>query len=138
MHIVHAAPDADLSAKGPFDSIVLDTVDVIAVLFNLHPKDVDNPCLGFLPTTPPREGCAKPVGAVDLDCITGPLLGSPFYSYPGSLTRPPCIQGVTFHVFEQPVLISSRQLAALSKAFPRGNNRPVQPLDDRVVYRATR
>jgi carbonic anhydrase len=54
------------------------------------------------------------------------------YNFPGSLTTPPCSEGVNWHVVSTPVTASAEQIAALTEAM--GNNaRPVQPLNDRSL-----
>jgi carbonic anhydrase len=55
-----------------------------------------------------------------------------FFTYGGSLTTPPCAEGINFYVFKQPITISSDQLAAL-KAIYSGNNRKTQDLNGRVI-----
>ncbi|MCA2961017.1 MAG: carbonic anhydrase family protein [Silvanigrellales bacterium] len=52
--------------------------------------------------------------------------------YPGSLTTPPCSEGVSWHVLKTPLEISKQQLDAFRKVF-KMNARPVQPLRDRVL-----
>lgn len=54
------------------------------------------------------------------------------YRYRGSLTTPPCTQGVAWTVLAAPVTLSRAQLSVLTEAY-NGTNRPVQPLHGRVV-----
>ncbi|MGK7296142.1 MAG: carbonic anhydrase [Candidatus Wenzhouxiangella sp. M2_3B_020] len=54
------------------------------------------------------------------------------YRYMGSLTTPPCSEGVHWHVLEQPVEVSSEQIAALEELMGM-NARPVQPLNNRLL-----
>ena len=54
------------------------------------------------------------------------------YRYSGSLTTPPCSEGVSWLVMTTPVELSSAQLSQLESLF-EGNNRPVQPLNDRSL-----
>jgi carbonic anhydrase len=58
-----------------------------------------------------------------------------YYTYSGSLTAPPCTEGVTWFVLKTPVEISSSQIAAFARRYPH-DVRQVQPLNGRVV-RAT-
>jgi carbonic anhydrase len=53
--------------------------------------------------------------------------------YPGSLTTPPCSQGVAWMVMRTPVRLSVDQLAAL-EAVHGDNARPTQPLNDRTPF----
>jgi carbonic anhydrase len=58
------------------------------------------------------------------------------YTYSGSLTTPPCSEGVRWHVMQEPLTLSAQQLNALTSIYD-GNNRPVQPLNDRELDRVT-
>jgi carbonic anhydrase len=55
------------------------------------------------------------------------------FRYSGSLTTPPCSEGVNWLVMTTPVEISAEQVEALASLFEEGNNRPVQPLNDRPL-----
>ena len=53
-----------------------------------------------------------------------------FYNYEGSLTTPPCTEGVQFYILKTAVDISKQQLAK----FPyKLNARPVQSLNGRKI-----
>jgi carbonic anhydrase len=53
-----------------------------------------------------------------------------YYSFEGSLTTPPCTEGVTFYVLKTPTALSKDQV----QAFPfKSNARPVQPLNGRKI-----
>jgi len=55
-----------------------------------------------------------------------------YYMYSGSLTAPPCTEGITWFVLKMPVEVSPKQIEAFSKLYPH-DVRPVQPLNGRVV-----
>ena len=55
------------------------------------------------------------------------------YRYTGSLTTPPCTEGVHWMLLETPVELSADQIAAMKAAYD-GNFRPVQPLNGRKIY----
>jgi len=54
------------------------------------------------------------------------------YYYIGSLTTPPCTEGVTWNVLNTPLQMSRGQIEAFRTLYP-GSNRPVQPLNGRKV-----
>lgn len=47
------------------------------------------------------------------------------WSYEGSLTTPPCTEGVRWTVYDRPIEVSARQLSALTSVYS-GTNRPLQ------------
>ena len=72
--------------------------------------------------------------SVDATGLLPPQRG--YFTFTGSLTTPPCTEGVTWFVLKSPVQISKDQVAAFAKKYPH-NARPVQPLNGRSVQ-ATR
>ena len=58
-----------------------------------------------------------------------------YYQFMGSLTTPPCTEGVLWMVLKQPVTLSREQLRVFAQLFPN-NARPIQPLQGRIVRNA--
>ena len=54
------------------------------------------------------------------------------YRYSESLTAPPCSEGVFWAVMTMPLTLSRAQVNAFEAIFAH-NNRPVQPLNGRVI-----
>ena len=55
-----------------------------------------------------------------------------YYQFMGSLTTPPCSEGVLWLVLKQPMSVSREQLRLFGQLFPN-NARPVQPVNGRAV-----
>ena len=55
-----------------------------------------------------------------------------YYTFDGSLTTPPCSEGVSWYVLKNPSQVSSGEIARFARAYPM-NARPLQPLNGRVV-----
>jgi carbonic anhydrase len=55
-----------------------------------------------------------------------------YYHYQGSLTTPPCSEGVQWYVLQDPVEISQDQLKAFQKLYAM-NARPIQDMHGRVI-----
>ncbi len=55
-----------------------------------------------------------------------------YFTYMGSLTKPPCSEGVLWLVMKQPVQASPAQMALFARLYPL-NARPLQPHAGRVV-----
>lgn len=58
-----------------------------------------------------------------------------YYQFFGSLTTPPCSEGVLWMVLKQPMTLDAGQLRMFSQQFPN-NARPVQSVNGRVVREA--
>jgi carbonic anhydrase len=68
-----------------------------------------------------------PINAADLLPAT-----KSYYSYAGSLTTPPCTEGVKWHVLTTGISLSSKQIAIFKKLYPV-DARPIQPIGDRQI-----
>ena len=77
-----------------------------------------------------RDGDALPAVTVDVDDLLPAVRTS--YRYDGSLTTPPCSEGVSWIVMTTPIQLSAQQIRAFTEIIP-DNNRPLQPLNGRAV-----
>lgn len=102
---------------------------VVAVLFR---QGKENAALKeVFAGLPAAAGDKHPLaGRLDLSAVLPPRHA--YYAYMGSLTTPPCSEGVHWQVLKQPVEISTAQLASFRKLYAM-NARPIQPLNGRVV-----
>ncbi len=55
-----------------------------------------------------------------------------YYTYMGSMTEPPCSEGVLWLVMKQPVQASPAQMALFSRLYPL-NARPIQAGNGRII-----
>jgi carbonic anhydrase len=55
-----------------------------------------------------------------------------YYTYMGSLTTPPCSEGVLWMVMKHPVPVSPEQIGVFARLYPM-NARPLQPLHGRLI-----
>lgn len=102
---------------------------VVAVLFK---QGKENAALKSLFASLPAADGAKAVlpNGINLTDVLPADRG--YYKFAGSLTTPPCSEGVRWQVLKQPVELSKGQLAAFRKLY-KMNARPVQPLNGRVI-----
>jgi carbonic anhydrase len=61
-------------------------------------------------------------------------LSEGYYHYPGSLTTPPCTEGVRWFVMKETMEIDSRSVDQFRSILGGRTNRPVQPVGDRKVF----
>ncbi|MCY3971945.1 MAG: carbonic anhydrase family protein [Acidobacteria bacterium] len=104
---------------------------VVGVLFREGPAN-----LALVPVWSGLPGIAGPprpvADAVDLPALLPEHRTS--WRYSGSLTTPPCTEGVAWIVLTEPLTLSAGQIDAFAAIFPN-NYRPVQPLGERVLVR---
>lgn len=56
-----------------------------------------------------------------------------YFAFDGSLTTPPCSQGVRWIVMKNPITASAEQIKKLKAAVGEANARPVQPMNKRKI-----
>jgi carbonic anhydrase len=108
-HLVHADPEGHLAVVGVF----LDKGAANALIDSIWksvPKQKD-------------EELEVPGVMVNAKDLLPADLG--YYSFSGSLTTPPCSEGVTWYVLKHPEAISSAEIATFAKEYPR-DARPIQ------------
>lgn len=113
-HLVHRAADGTLA--------------VVALLFDKGaPQPTIDTIWRHLPT---RSGEQRTMSNVVINAAALLPANRSYYAYMGSLTTPPCSEGVRWHVLKTPLSVSTMQLSTFPFAM---NARPVQPLNSRVV-----
>src|SRR3954468_11956166 len=116
MHLVHTNPEGQLAVIG------------VLISEGAHNAAFD-PIWTNLPVTKGVEHHHEHV-KVDVDALLPAERTT--YRYDGSLTTPPCSEGVKWFVMTTPIALSEPQIAAFTALF-HGNNRPVQLLNGRPV-----
>ncbi|MDP3743655.1 MAG: carbonic anhydrase family protein [Methylotenera sp.] len=56
-----------------------------------------------------------------------------YYRFSGSLTTPPCSEGVRWLLIKTPMTASKKQIEVFESVLKHHNNRPVQPLNGRLI-----
>jgi carbonic anhydrase len=118
-HLVHADADGHLA--------------VIAVLFE---HGASNPLIDTLwKNIPAEKEKAQDVPSVSVQAQD--LLPSErgYFTFSGSLTTPPCSEGVAWYVLKSHTTISPEQVAAFAKIYS-GNARPIQPTNGREILQS--
>ncbi len=116
VHLVHKADDGQLA--------------VVAVLLE---RGNENPFIQTLWNYMPLEKnmpVSPPNAIVDLNTLLPTSRN--YYTYMGSLTTPPCSEGVLWLVMKQPVQVSPEQINIFSRLY-RNNARPIQPSSGRLI-----
>ena len=115
LHLVHSDPDGNLLVIAVFLTEGAEHAALRTIFDNM-------------PATPGQvrvvEGAVAPGDLLPTDKST--------YRYHGSLTTPPCSEGVQWIVLTQPVEVSIEQIDAFRALYPE-NARPLQPLNEREI-----
>ena len=106
---------------------------IVSVLFEVGEENAA--IQSILNHLPLKRGGEEDVrqGQIDLAKLLPTEKG--YFTYLGSLTTPPCTEGVQWVVFETPQQISGEQLAVFQRLHPP-SARPVQPAHDRIIKRS--
>jgi carbonic anhydrase len=115
-HLVHKAADGELA--------------VIGVMVEEGPENLA--LSEFWTLMPARAGESNRERRVLINARDLLPHGTGYYRYMGSLTTPPCSEGVNWFVMAEPVTASARQIGQLAKVIG-ANARPVQPVGRRLV-----
>ncbi|QJR15835.1 carbonic anhydrase [Usitatibacter palustris] len=118
VHLVHADKDGNLA--------------VIGVMFKDGPA---NPVLDKLWSATPTKAGDKVVLRAGSAPAAASLLpkSKAYYRFNGSLTTPPCSEGVLWLVMKNPLTASKAQVEKFTKTVGFANNRPIQSVNARPV-----
>ena len=112
---------------------------VLAVLYDLSDdcnEDLEKFWNDF-PTDAARS--AEPISNLDLGPLVEPLLEDGYYHWTGSLTTPPCTEGVDWNLFKRRATVCQKQVDRLKRGLANTqagvdiNNRAINPINHRVV-----
>ena len=105
----------------------------LAVVAVLLKEGHANPLIQALWTNlPTQKDKEKAEEKVTIDVAQLLPANHAYYTFPGSLTTPPCSEGVTWFVLVNASELSKGQIARFGKIY-NGNARPVQPLNGRTI-----
>lgn len=107
----------------------------LAVVGVLLKKGKANKALASVFDAAPAEVSKDPksVEGVMVDVSSLLPAKAPYSTYPGSLTTPPCSEGVTWFVLDKVAEVSEAQIAKFREVTHGDTARPVQPLGARKV-----
>ncbi len=106
---------------------------IVSILFDLEKP---NPLIDvLLRHTPTEQGKSVTVSAAAITAADLLPASLGYYTYTGSLTTPPCTEGVTWYVLKGHRTISKEQVDAFVKLY-RKNARPQQALNEREVLQS--
>jgi carbonic anhydrase len=114
-HLVHRDPDGRLA--------------VVAVLLD---RGLAHPLVQQVWNNLPLERHVEAPARAPVDLSHLLPKDQRYYTYMGSLTTPPCSEGVLWLVMQQPVSISTEQIDVFSRLYPM-NARPVQQASGRLI-----
>jgi carbonic anhydrase len=104
---------------------------VVAVLFEKGASA--NPVIEAMASViPKKEGPPQKHEAIQINIADLLPKDKKYFTYQGSLTTPPCTEGVRWIVLKTPVAITEKALSQITTLYPE-NARPLQPLNGRKV-----
>jgi carbonic anhydrase len=113
----------------------LDEAGNIAVIGVMFTEGEENAELAKAWSVMPKQADQKASPSATLDASALLPANPDYYRFNGSLTTPPCTEGVTWIVMKEPVTVSAEQVETFAHVMHHPNNRPVQPLNARPVLK---
>ena len=132
----HKPSEEKVNGKG-FDMVAhlvhKDAKGNLAVVGVPLSKGAENPMVATLWKNLPHEkGHEASVGSVSINAADLLPADRGYYAFQGSLTTPPCSEGVRWFVLRSPTTVSAAEIAEFGKHYAM-NARPTQPLNGREV-----
>lgn len=112
---------------------------VLAVVGVMMKEGAGHPSLQKILKNAPKTESEVTVAGATIDGNTFLPRNRDYYNYSGSLTTPPCSEGVRWHVLQGAIKVSDEQVTEFEHFVTDhetgfvGNARPLQPLNDRRV-----
>ena len=95
-------------------------------------SEADNPVIDSIWQQIPEKNSQNIVEEQTINAINLLPENKTYFSYTGSLTTPPCSEGVSWMVLAEPIQVSERQVTAFTNLY-QVNARPVQAVNGRQV-----
>lgn len=105
----------------------------IAVLAVLYALGEENPALAKLWKQMPEKAGEKAALASQVRAEDLMPEDKDYYRFNGSLTTPPCSEGVRWLVLKNQATVSQEQVGQFTHVMHEPNNRPVQPTNARLI-----
>lgn len=112
-----------------------DTEGHLAVLGVMFEEGEENPVIAELWKVMPEKTGAMHAPTSPFDPVNLLPQDRDYYRFNGSLTTPPCTEGVRWLVTKAPLTVSKAQVEAFVSAIHGPNSRPVQDVNARPVLR---
>lgn len=107
---------------------------VVSVLVEEDPTAQPNPVIEKLINNfPPPLGLVQGVTIDPLQLL--PSEPKPYFRVAGSLTTPPCTEGVTFFILRNPIKLPTEQIRQFARRYPLPNARDMQPTNGRQILK---
>jgi len=117
VHLVHKSADGKLAVVGVRMNEDINTPNaLLASIWQHMPKEEGK--------SEDVSELVNPVGLLPTD--------HGYWTFPGSLTTPPCSEGVRWFVMEEPMTIGKDQLQTFTRLY-KMNTRPLQPIHGRKI-----
>ncbi len=115
-HFVHASDKGELA--------------VVAVMFD---EGKENKTLATLWKNMPMKAGDKSALVESIETLLPE--NRDYYRFNGSLTTPPCTEGVRWLVMKESITLSKEQIATFEKVMHHPNNRPIQNTNARMILK---